>query len=53
MFNQSKVLLYGGYVPALKHTSTDKTDIILGAGLTLTELGTCLNALETHLEGQQ
>ena len=52
MFSQSKVLLYGGWVPALKEVSVDKTGIRLGAGLTVTELGHSLKKLETQLNGK-
>ena len=52
MFNQSYILLHGGWVPALKYAAVDKDSIMLGAGLTLTELGTSLNTLETQLKGE-
>ena len=52
MFSQSNILLYGGWVPALKEVSVDKTGIRLGAGLTITELGHSLKKLEAQLDGK-
>ena len=53
MFNESKILLHGAWVPALKHAAVDTGSIMLGAGLTLTELGTSLDTLESQLKGEQ
>ena len=53
MFNQSDVLLYGGCIPALKEATLDTNNLILGAGLTLTELDQQLTALETKFEGRE
>ena len=53
MLTKSKIRLYGGCIPTLKRTAVDEDFIILGAGLTVTELGTSLDILEAQLEGKQ
>ena len=53
MFNQSDVLLYGGCIPALKEAMLDANNLILGAGLTLTELDQQLTVLEPKFVGRE
>ena len=53
MLTESNIRLYGGCIPALKRTAVDEEFIMLGGGLTLTELGTSLDILEAQLEGKQ